>query len=279
MASARVENPQSMNRYSYTTNNPLKYSDPSGLYQWSADLGGNDDDTTLIANANAIKDKKASKAALKRASNIIEKRNKFRNAMIEAAKAGASSNNPAKVANAIAAYGKEYENNGVVVTFGENAGNDPGVTTGNGTNISDISSAQDGSKVRAEILVTFDNDTDTENLILSVAHEGQHVADRQTFANAWNSLAAAYPGGTNGDPNRIYTSAYDVTHRTSETRAYTVSALVAQGRGLENLNYTVGNTNYEIYSRGGGINMQRINDYLNASPTYNTKLNDRIIRP
>jgi hypothetical protein len=76
-----------------------------------------------------------------------------------------------------------------------------------------------------------------------------------------------------------FNSAYAVTHKTSETRAYTVSALVAQGRGSENLNFSVGNTNYEIYSRSGGINMTRINDFLNASPTYNQILNNRIIRP
>ena len=32
MASARVENPQTWNRYTYALNNPLRYVDPLGLY-------------------------------------------------------------------------------------------------------------------------------------------------------------------------------------------------------------------------------------------------------
>jgi RHS repeat-associated protein len=35
--SGRPEIPQSWNRYSYTLNNPLKYVDPDGLWEWEAD--------------------------------------------------------------------------------------------------------------------------------------------------------------------------------------------------------------------------------------------------
>src|SRR6267142_327831 len=40
LASAHILDPQSWNRYSYGLNNPLKYTDPLGLYVWDSSLGG-----------------------------------------------------------------------------------------------------------------------------------------------------------------------------------------------------------------------------------------------
>jgi RHS repeat-associated protein len=41
--SGRPDNPQSWNRYSYTFNNPLRYTDPLGLYVWG-DCSGNEEE-------------------------------------------------------------------------------------------------------------------------------------------------------------------------------------------------------------------------------------------
>ncbi len=45
--SGRPWEPQSWNRYAYTLNNPLRYTDPTGLYEWDASLGGSCADKAL----------------------------------------------------------------------------------------------------------------------------------------------------------------------------------------------------------------------------------------
>ncbi|MDX9980336.1 MAG: RHS repeat-associated core domain-containing protein, partial [Lentisphaeria bacterium] len=40
MASAHIGDPQSWNRYTYGLNNPLRFTDPLGLYVWDSTLGG-----------------------------------------------------------------------------------------------------------------------------------------------------------------------------------------------------------------------------------------------
>lgn len=47
--------PQSWNRYSYALNNPLRYTDPTGLYEWDSTLGGNLSDDDLRRNAGKNK--------------------------------------------------------------------------------------------------------------------------------------------------------------------------------------------------------------------------------
>jgi RHS repeat-associated protein len=58
IASARVTNPQTWNRYSYTLNNPLKYIDPSGLIEMTTDQCEKDANCVTV-KLNVIYDKNA----------------------------------------------------------------------------------------------------------------------------------------------------------------------------------------------------------------------------
>ena len=75
MGSANVLNPQSWSRYSYGLNNPLRYSDPLGLYVWDNSLGGNSTDDELRKQLNK-----------KEANSIIGRRNDIRDALAAGAK-------------------------------------------------------------------------------------------------------------------------------------------------------------------------------------------------
>jgi hypothetical protein len=209
LSSGTVFNPQSWNRYSYTSNNPLKYTDPTGLYDFSNELGGSASDQDLLDKANGIQDEKKRKKAVGPANHIIGLRNQFRNALAGAAAAAQSGNltasQQAAVARSVNAYGTEGDGNNVIVAFGRQG-------TGIGANT-------DGTSLNDEIVVTFDANHHGKDLIIDVAHEGSHVADNQAF-NATHSGGIYDYGGP-----------ADISQYETERRAYEVSSFVSQAVG------------------------------------------------
>ena len=99
LGSANPLDPQSWNRYTYGLNNPLRYIDPLGLYEWDTTLGG-----------SATDDELRKQLSKKDANKIIDRRNDIRKAI---AKGVGSSD--ADVAGAYQSYGAENEANGVTI--------------------------------------------------------------------------------------------------------------------------------------------------------------------
>ena len=220
-------------------------------------------DADLLSNAGD--DKKKRKAA----QQIIEKRNRFRDALAAAQKAASKSDDPIKVLNAVASYGRENEANGVAVTFGAVKGGSVAETGAN--NGRPLNYNADGS-ISANILVTFKEGLKGNDLTIAVGHEGQHVADRQGFALAASSyLAAGY------DQDVVFNSRFNTTVQTTELRAYRVSSFLAQGLGLPNLEQS-GNRIWDSGWRQADratLRDRAINRFLSTSSTYNQKLNNR----
>ncbi len=164
-------NPQSWNRYAYTFNNPLKFVDPSGLYEWAPNS----------CNSN---DKNCNKKYQKNQQN-------FRNALKKLEKARDSFKKGSKEYNrldaALKSYGTENVHNGVYVAFGELSGDDAGLTT--------------PQKQNTEYLVTFDMaKIDSGNEFAeATGHEGTHVSDFSsalytTGAGGYNLFNMEYRG-------------------------------------------------------------------------------------
>src|SRR6266516_6904994 len=104
--SAKPWEPQSWNRYTYGLNNPLRYTDPTGLYVWDVSLGGADSDDDLLRKAGKIK---AARAA---ARSIIDERKYIRNALNKLGKS-----KDTVLSGAAAAIGNEGKDNGVTISM------------------------------------------------------------------------------------------------------------------------------------------------------------------
>ncbi len=220
-----------MESLSYAINNPLKWTDPDGLYIWSDSLGGNVTDEELRRNAGNDRN------ALRDANRIIDKRTDFRNALTAAATARDALPAGAErdlVSGSLASYGAEGTANGVSVGQGRLA---DGVAAEARTGFQTDQAAPYTTRANVEVVLS---NRGGGNLTVDVAHEGRHVADAQAFAGAFSAEVA------NGGTGEIAVAgALNRTRYEREVRGYTVSSLVAQGLGLDNL--LLCNQNYWMF--------------------------------
>jgi RHS repeat-associated protein len=145
-----LANPQSLNRYAYALNNPLRFTDPTGMYTQTACTG--DKDTVATCNQTA---------------NDVEKR----------IKSDIKSKDPERHARGLA-YGQRGVANGITVTIG-----DPGNGHGGNTVVTGMEADPDNpGKFKATADVTIRPGESGATLDSDVDHEGQHVVDANTFA-------------------------------------------------------------------------------------------------
>lgn len=258
LSSGTVTDPQTWNRYGYALNNPLKWTDPDGLFVWSHSLGGQLTDTQLEELSN----NENMGVFRQNFRNMLEARRAFRLALADAARARDALPAGAErdlVSSSLASYGTEGQANGVSVgraRLAENVAAEARTAYfpfENGT-------------FRAQVEVVISSRPGGGNAAVAVAHEGRHVADAQEFAGALTADVAA-----NGAESTVaIRGALNRTKYEREVRGYTVSSLVAQGLPLDNL--SVGRR--EIWNNGWSEadratrRSAAIDNHLRESPTY-----------
>ncbi|HSW40164.1 MAG TPA: RHS repeat-associated core domain-containing protein [Acidobacteriota bacterium] len=156
--SGRPWQPQSWNRYAYTLNNPLKYVDPTGLYEWAESGCTSGDIDCELKFENNKQLFKSALQELKKARNSFSKK----------------SREYKRLDNALTAYGEE---------------NEPGVTVG----FDLLKGLSAGRTIPLGDLISFSVILDTSKwksgqdaskwLACDIGHEGTHVSDlRREFA-------------------------------------------------------------------------------------------------
>ncbi len=144
--------PQSWNRYAYTEDNPLKYTDPTGNYVVNCSI----DDEGQCKKDSAS----------------------FENARQEDLKSKDEA-----VRNAALSYGEPGESNGITVAFGD-------TKEASGTTKAYAQNNADGSWLLGGI-VTLKPGLNGTELRAAVAHEGQHLLDAGAFVSTFQNLPSA----------------------------------------------------------------------------------------
>ena len=162
LTTGRLFSPQTWNRYLYTLNNPLAFTDPTGMYECS----GTEKECGKFA------------AGLQKANDLLTKIGNDK-------RYGTNSNEYKDAARALGAYGTLGDKNGVTVGFGKLGGNILGSAIGtmsgkNGTGANTVS-----------VTIDLDKNKSGSDLLATIGHEGSHVADNQAYQGA---LISAYNG-------------------------------------------------------------------------------------
>ena len=168
-----LSNPQSLNRYSYAINNPLVFTDPTGMY---------------VCKDSLDCSSKQDQAFEKTLSSLRNSKD-------------------ADVARAAGAYGAANSDNGVSVGFANLSG-----AGKNGDTVSTIGAHEDGS-LYAKSDVTINSKASGTDYSVAVGHEGSHIADAQDVVKSGvTEDGSGIHAGQNITPYQSEQRAFGVTN-------------------------------------------------------------------
>ncbi|HKC66041.1 MAG TPA: RHS repeat-associated core domain-containing protein, partial [Pyrinomonadaceae bacterium] len=171
----RILNPQTLNKYLYVRNNPLRLTDPTGMYICADSKKCDSDD-----------DKKFEKA---RQHDLKSK--------------------DPDVVRAARAYGDPNKDNGVTVQYGDPGDGKDGITR---HDLEIDPNDPNKTKFRAKETVTIRSGLSGASLDAVVGHEGSHVADAEEFVGTINEKTGWFDITKNLSTYDTEVRAYKVSH-------------------------------------------------------------------
>ncbi len=182
----RILSPHLLNLYIYAGNNPLKYIDPSGLWEWSAALGGSRTDDEINSEIDGIYNDKSlewSEREAKASSliTILQDRANIRAGFETAQKIiDALKTNYGATATALQSvkdqYGAEHDGNDVVI----------GVRDSKSTSGVAFTKIQGGKRIVAISISEINN---SNTLFATLIHEGTHLQQASNYQSSGNNPA------------------------------------------------------------------------------------------
>ncbi len=158
--------PQTLNKYAFSRNNPLRFIDPTGLY---------------VVDAKCAQDKKCAPEAAR-----FEK----------ARQQDLKSKDPA-VRSAAAAYGDPGKANGVSVNFADKKAVEATCGSGASGCTAGGFTADANGKVSPDVKVLLQSGLDNTELQRNTAHEGSHVEDDLNFINSFDLQSLSFDSAAN----------------------------------------------------------------------------------
>jgi RHS repeat-associated protein len=213
LGSGRIGSPQTWNRYNYVLNNPLKFSDPLGLFEYLPGTSGDDQ-----------------KRIKKAYDQLVKARDKY--------KVGSKQYNA--INDSLNALGAPGVKNNVLVGVDNNL-KTPGETfSAQEYSNGNVSGSQ--SVVMLKLSSFKNDDQGNAQLAGALGHEGTHVADAQAEAGRLIGTSMA-------QMNSLADSGGIMSHAISEVHAYRVSAYIAAAITPSNI-INSSFSGYEIWNRG-----------------------------